>query len=820
MTTPMRRYRIALLVNFLDSAYQLSLRMAVGRVAERRNLDLVVAIGRALDPEDENERAMNVLYDWLTKSSIDGAIIVAGGLANRAGSDGIARLCQRLAPVHTCTIGLELPGIPAIIINNRAAMRAQVEHMTQYHGCRKIAYVSGPSYNTEANERLDGYRDALSAAQITFDPDLVAWGEFSVPTGRSAMQQILGRARDIDAVVAANDYMAQGAMETLLAHGLRVPENVLVAGFDDAPVARFALRSLTTAAQPIEEMAERAVDSLLKSMSGTASASVSRLTAHIMRRESCGCGYVVSNSARKLNIANKERACDSIRENTATLFAEVLSHAGSARRYWAGFVGEMIEALAEELSGQRGHFLRTMEQIAERLDDVEISLDEVGRALFELRRACRDAGYPSADHIAFEEACLRGIAVLSAAATRREGRRALRLMESVYGLREISHDLAMELNPAGLARKFVSILPRMGMRTALVSLLVPEEPGQLQVLLGNDEGSSLAVDGAYPATQLLPVGFPANGPPRSLIALPLTFGRKVLGLVVFGGEADPFMCEAVRNQLGAALELAALHARVVEETALRERLARDQLLGELAVARRIQTALIPRELSVPGLELVACMAPADQVGGDYYDVINAADGCWIAIGDVTGHGLLAGMIMLMMQSAVTGIIQTLPDGTPSQVVSQLNRVMHLNVRQRLNESEHATFIALRYRSNGTVTLAGAHDDLIVYRADRACCERYASSGIWLGITEDVADCTRDDSFRLGVGDIMLLYTDGLTEARSASGEMFGVERVEALLSAHAAAPAAEIQERLRSALRTWAPVQQDDVTLIVARRCA
>jgi len=821
MTTQTRRYRIALLVNFLDSAYQMSLRMAVGRVAERRNLDLVVAIGRALDPEDENERAMNVLYDWLTKSSIDGAILVAGGLANRAGTEGIAKLCQRLAPVHACTIGLELPGVPAIVINNRAAMRAQVEHLAQYHGCRRIAYVSGPGYNAEANERLDGYRDALAAAHIAFDPALVAWGEFSLPTGRSAMQAILERTRDIDGVVAGNDYMAQGAMETLLQHGLRVPENVLVAGFDDAPVARFALRSLTTAAQPIEEMAERAVDALVRSMSGEAPTPVSRLTAHIMRRESCGCGYVVSNSARKLQLAGSERACDAIRKNTAELFTEVLSQAGSARRYWASFVGEMIEALADELSGQRGYFLRTIEHIAERLDDIEISLDEVGRALVELRRSCRDAGYPGADHIAFEEACLRGIAVLSAAATRREGRRALRLMESVYGLREISHDLAMELNPSGLARKLVSVLPRMRIGTALVSLLVADDPDHMSPLLATDEGSIAPLDAVpYPATQLLPPGFPANERPRCLLTLPLTFGRKVLGLVVFGGEADPFVCEAVRNQLGAALELASLHTRVVAETALRERLAREQFLGELAVARRIQTALIPRELLVPGLEVVASMDPADQVGGDYYDVINAADGCWLAIGDVTGHGLLAGMIMLMMQSAVTGIIYTLPEGTPSQVINQLNRVMHLNVRERLDASEHATFVILRYRSDGTVAFAGAHDDLIVYRSERARCERYGASGIWLGILADVTECTQDASFHLAVGDILLLYTDGLTEARNANGEMFGIERVEELLQAHSRAPASEIQQRLLNAVRAWAPVQQDDVTLIVARRCA
>jgi sigma-B regulation protein RsbU (phosphoserine phosphatase) len=819
MTLARRRPRIALIVNFLDSAYQMSLRTAIGRVATRRGVDLLVAIGRALDHEDENERALNVVYDWLTNSSVDGAIVAAAAISKYAGSDGIARLCRTLAPLPTCSIGLLLPGVPSIILDNRAAMREQVTHLTRHHQRKRIAYIGGPSHNDEACERFLGYRDALQSAGLDFDATLIQNGQFSTPTGRQAMQQILARARDIDAVVAANDYMAIGAMDELAAQGIHVPEDVLVTGFDDAPVARFAPRSLSTVAQPIEEIAELAVDVILKGLKGMPVRLKSSLDVTLVFRESCGCGYVVSSSVRQLVVERSGKASDYLRRNAKALFDEVLDGAGPARRYWASFLSEMIEALAEELSGRRGIFLRSVEQLAERTADRETSLDDLARALLQLRRCCRNGGYHGADQIVFEETCMRALAVLSGAATRREGRRALRVMDGAYGLREVSQGLAVGLNQAGLARNFAALIPSLGIGTALLSLLTAGESPLLQPQLAFEGGQQVAIDTApYPPEQLFPAGFPIGESATCLLVLPLTFERQVLGMVAFGGDCDPFVCEAVRSQLSAALQLAALHARVIEETTLRERLAREQMLGELAVARRIQTALIPKSIAVPGLDLSAGMLPADQVGGDYYDVFNTADGCWIGIGDVTGHGLLAGMIMLMMQSAVCALVDTLPDGSPAQIVRRLNHVMRLNIRERLGESDHATFVMLRYRSDGCVTMAGAHEDVVVYRAATQRCERYTPSGVWLGIVEDIEVETLDQSFTLERGDLMLLYTDGLIEARGADHEEFGLERVERILRASAGAPVDDIRQQLLAAVLAWTPVQQDDVTLIVGRR--
>src|SRR5690349_8249090 len=173
MTDVTPRPCIALIVNSLDSAYQTSLRAAVSRVAARRGVDLWVALGRELEHVDEGERALNVMYDWISARSVHGAIVIAGAMANFVGTEGMARLCRRLAPIKTVSIALDLPGVSSIVLDNRAAMRTQVNHLIHQHHCQRIAYVGGPGHNEEARQRLAGYREALAGAQLPVDDALM-----------------------------------------------------------------------------------------------------------------------------------------------------------------------------------------------------------------------------------------------------------------------------------------------------------------------------------------------------------------------------------------------------------------------------------------------------------------------------------------------------------------------------------------------------------------------------------------------------------------------------------------------------------------------
>src|SRR5262245_56596557 len=116
----------------------------------------------------------------------------------------------------------------------------------------------------------------------------------------------------------------------------------------------------------------------------------------------------------------------------------------------------------------------------------------------------------------------------------------------------------------------------------------------------------------------------------------------------------------------------------------------EQLPDEIAdgvveeeIASRIQAAILPGEIDVEGLEIAAGMVPAEKVGGDYYDIIPVEDGCWIAIGDVAGHGLAAGLIMLMIQSTLQGLVMLSPQASPADLICALNRVLYENIRRRM-----------------------------------------------------------------------------------------------------------------------------------------
>jgi serine phosphatase RsbU (regulator of sigma subunit) len=246
------------------------------------------------------------------------------------------------------------------------------------------------------------------------------------------------------------------------------------------------------------------------------------------------------------------------------------------------------------------------------------------------------------------------------------------------------------------------------------------------------------------------------------------------------------------------------------------RFREERLHKELELAKRIQTSILPPQLAVPGLELAAAMVPATQVGGDYYDVLPVAGGCWLGIGDVAGHGLDAGLCMLMMQSIVASLVARDSSAAPEDLVCVLNQVLFDNVHNRLGRDGHATLSLLHYEQSGEISYAGAHEDIVVCRAESGHCEAIETPGTWVGGKLDIRHATARSRLSLRVGDVMLLYTDGAIDVRNERGEPFGFERLCVELEKVRDQSVAKIQEHLLFAIGGWG-VSEDDVTLVVAR---
>jgi DNA-binding LacI/PurR family transcriptional regulator len=154
--------------------------------------------------------------------------------------------------------------------DNRAGARMAVDHLAA-RGRRRIATIAGPQDMGVGLDRLEGYRDGLAAAGPAAGDELVEEGDFTEEGGAAAMERLLARpGRPVDAVFAASDLMAAGALRALRAAGRRVPEDVAVVGFEDSAVARYAQPPLTTVRQPIEEMGRQATRLLLAKVAGEA----------------------------------------------------------------------------------------------------------------------------------------------------------------------------------------------------------------------------------------------------------------------------------------------------------------------------------------------------------------------------------------------------------------------------------------------------------------------------------------------------------------------------------------------------------------------
>ncbi|MFF9087876.1 LacI family DNA-binding transcriptional regulator [Streptomyces sp. NPDC014991] len=160
------------------------------------------------------------------------------------------------------------PGVVYVDCDNRGGARTAVRHLVGL-GRRRIAHITGALDQTSAADRFDGYRDVMADVPGGNDPSLVVESDFTPAGGERAMRELLGRRPDVDAVFAANDLSALGALRVLRESGRRVPEDVAVVGFDDVmPVAEQADPPLTTVRQDIEEMGRLMARLLLQGLTG------------------------------------------------------------------------------------------------------------------------------------------------------------------------------------------------------------------------------------------------------------------------------------------------------------------------------------------------------------------------------------------------------------------------------------------------------------------------------------------------------------------------------------------------------------------------
>ncbi|MEC4983885.1 MAG: CHASE2 domain-containing protein, partial [Oscillatoria sp. PMC 1076.18] len=254
-----------------------------------------------------------------------------------------------------------------------------------------------------------------------------------------------------------------------------------------------------------------------------------------------------------------------------------------------------------------------------------------------------------------------------------------------------------------------------------------------------------------------------------------------------------------------------------EITTLNQKLQAENLRlnAELDIAKKLQKMVLPKAADleiIEGLEIAGYMEPADEVGGDYYDVLANNNGVKISIGDVTGHGLESGVLMIMAQTAIRTLHES-KQTDPVQFLDILNRTLFHNI-ERMKSDKNMTLALLNY-SNGLISLSGQHEEIIIVRTDGSLEEiDTIDLGFPLGLDEHIAEFITEREFQLDSGDVVVLYTDGITEAENTEGVHYGLARLCKLVRENRQLKAEEIRQKVIKDLQQYIGLQKvfDDIT--------
>lgn len=245
-----------------------------------------------------------------------------------------------------------------------------------------------------------------------------------------------------------------------------------------------------------------------------------------------------------------------------------------------------------------------------------------------------------------------------------------------------------------------------------------------------------------------------------------------------------------------------------------------QARKEMEVARTIQTALLPRNFDNPFYDIAASMRPAEKVGGDYFDVINTPEKLWFVIGDVSGHGVTSGLISMMVQTSISTLIRREPRIEPRKLISVLNDILSSNLN-RMDEDKYMTLTVFSCVDGNIVDFIGLHQDIYIYRPKIDKLEVVETTGMWVGWKDLVFNFETElesDQFKTQAGDVIVLYSDGVTEAKDHQDRMYTEERLQQVIDKHGREDVRSIHDHILRDVEEHMHLQHDDITLMVLKR--
>jgi predicted ATPase/serine phosphatase RsbU (regulator of sigma subunit)/tRNA A-37 threonylcarbamoyl transferase component Bud32 len=306
---------------------------------------------------------------------------------------------------------------------------------------------------------------------------------------------------------------------------------------------------------------------------------------------------------------------------------------------------------------------------------------------------------------------------------------------------------------------------------------------------------------------------------KSVICAPIIYKKKVSGILYLENNLVSHAFPPERIEM---LSLLSSQAAISIDNAILLSQKEDsaKLSKEMEITAKIQSSLTPDMPTSNGYLISSYMKPAQSVGGDYYDIINTLNGDWFVIGDVSGHGILSGLIMMMVQTSIQILRSELDRLTPAQLLLKLILGIEDNIKKiAQSEFKYMTITIFKSTPDGRIMYSGQHQDLLIYRKEYNRIDQIPTEGVWIGLGQMLGEpenLLQDKEFILNSGDILLIYTDGITEGEDENGNALGVVGLgEILLNCKKTSPES-IQKQILKSIQNYK--SNDDISFMIIQK--
>lgn len=587
---------IGLVINQIEGKYQTRIYRGLTDFAEDEGIDLYIFVGRSLSSPYENEDQCNTIYSLAKSMRLSGLVVTAGSIGSFLPVSGVAEFLAGFAPLPVVTIGMSVPGIPSIRTNNRDGIRAIMQHLVEEHRARRIAFVAGPETSQDANERLEGYREALAENGLAERKDIIYRCDFSFRGSQQVADSIsLDDGIPFDAVVAANDEMAIGFMAAMEKRGFRAPFDYLITGFDDVPEVEKCDPALTSVSQPIYEEAVLAGKALVSLIRGNPGSDLTVIEAKPIPRGSCGCNEqlpIISRSQGQMQ-RNAGTTSGPLREQLLASLSEGLTLSAARINTTKEACGALFDTLYLDLRSfrERPLFITTLRDWLDITRDWDDAPGIWRDILSRLQNASLEKTEDIRGHLYLEDIFKNAFACLAHFTGREAGREVM----SLRGYLEKFKDLSRTLESAtsvGDVIKAAHACAKGFTLDGIAFCLHAEGPKPLG---RTDEtgtpydlmrwSSPSSTDTTFPAENIIPdEAFPrlTKDRRREIVIMPLQGMNVSFGYIAFEGNKTPSVIfDTFRDYVSRAFEsVERLERAHLAEKALGEVIERTRESGD------------------------------------------------------------------------------------------------------------------------------------------------------------------------------------------------------------------------------------------------